>query len=82
MNKSQQDHTSSLVLGTLIGFIIGGIAMLWNAPRSGQDTRQRIQNFFRIGIKQVQGETIDDSIEYGKMLAQQYRADHAKPIDE
>lgn len=80
MNKQKQDHTGSLIWGVLLGFVSGGIAMLWNAPRSGKATRQRIQNFFRIGVKQVQGETIDDSIEYGKLLAQQHRANNAKTL--
>lgn len=79
MNKPQQDPTISLIWGILVGFVGGGMAMLWNAPRSGKATRQRIQEFFRIGVKRVQGETIDESIEYGKLLAQQHRADNATP---
>ncbi len=80
MNKPNQAYTGSLIWGIFVGFMTSAIAMLWNAPRSGKATRQRIQNFLRIGVKQVQGETIDDSIEYGKLLAQQHRANNAKSL--
>lgn len=59
--------------GALLGAIIGAIAALWNAPQSGRKTRQQIGRLFGL----VRGESVEESLDYGKMIAQQNRADRA-----
>lgn len=80
MKQPSYDHIGALIWGIVIGIIGGGISTLWNAPRSGRETRERLLGLFRGGVKQVQGETIDESIEFGKRIAQQHRADNATDI--
>lgn len=59
--------------GAVLGAIIGAITALWNSPQSGKITRQQISRLFR----RVRGESVEESLDYGKMIAQQNRADRA-----
>jgi gas vesicle protein len=71
-NKTPEEG-KSFRRGALIGAIIGGIMALWNAPQSGHKTRQQIGNIFR----RVRGESVEESLDYGKLIAQQNRAERA-----
>jgi gas vesicle protein len=65
----------------ILGFVVGSITALWMAPRSGNEARQgiknRAQSSVRIISDRVQGESVEDSIELGKAIAHQKKADSA-----
>ena len=81
--ETQQDNSEAptFVFGMILGFVVGSITALWMAPRSGNEARQgirsRAQSSVRIISDRVQGESIEDSIELGKAIAHQKKADNA-----
>ncbi len=74
--------TSTFVFGTLIGMVTGGIAALWMSPRSGEETRDQLRQRFRFVVDRVQGESVEDSIEMGKSIAHQKRAESARQAND
>jgi gas vesicle protein len=80
----QNQTDKALRRGMWWGLVIGGIMGLWNAPQSGFVTRQNIQRVFRWrtrnALEKVQGEGIEKSIEQGKTIAHQQKAQHANVV--
>lgn len=77
MSKKTNDMTPSFARGALWGFIIGGIVALWNAPQSGKRTRHQLGRILHI----VQGQSVEEALDEGKMIAQQNRANAAEKLD-
>lgn len=77
MSQNQTSNSPAFGRGAVLGFVIGAIAALWNAPRSGKETRMRLARMLRL----AQGERVEDSLDYGKMIAQQHRADSASKVN-
>lgn len=84
---TQPDNSDAptFVFGMILGFVVGSVAALWMAPRSGNEARQEIktraQSSVRVITDRVQGESIEDSIELGKTIAHQKKANSAKSSD-
>lgn len=88
----QPNDTPTFVFGMMVGFAVGSIIAVWMAPRSGKQTRQDIrQNVITLRLRagnsvkqvvdKVQGETVEDSIEQGKAIAHQKRAELADRVN-
>jgi len=84
---TQQDSSEAptFVFGMILGFVVGSVTALWMAPRSGDEARQsiksRAQSSVRIISERVQSETVEDSIELGKAIAHQKKADRTNSIN-
>ena len=74
---SDQDMSGPFARGAILGFIVSGIVVLWNAPQSGKRTREQLARFFHF----VQGQSVEEALDEGKMIAQQNRSDQALPLD-
>jgi gas vesicle protein len=72
------------VVGALLGGLLGAIAAFWFAPQSGEETRREIQergNDLRDEIehvtddarRKIEGDSIDEAMEYGKAEARRYQ---------
>ncbi len=83
-HRNDAGEAGLFVVGALLGSLIGAVAGLWFAPRSGEETRREIQergNELRDEIEQVttearrklEGESIDDAMEYGKAEARRFQ---------
>jgi gas vesicle protein len=77
--------TGAFLWGSLIGMVAGAVYVLFNAPRSGRETREQIANSVRQlagqvereaedARKRVLGERIEDSIAAGKAEARRLNA--------
>jgi gas vesicle protein len=76
----------------MVGFAVGSAVALWMAPRSGAQTRSelrrtgltlrwRAEEGVKSVVERVQGETLEESIEQGKAIAHQRRAERAGQAD-
>ncbi len=61
------------LIGAILGTVIGAIAALWFAPRSGEETRQEIEQAAIDVRRRVEGESIHESIQAGKAEARRFR---------
>jgi hypothetical protein len=61
------------LIGAILGSLIGAIAALWFAPRSGEETRQEIEQAALDVRRRVEGESIHESIQAGKAEARRYQ---------
>lgn len=65
----------SFLLGALLGGLLGALWALWNAPRSGADTRQAIRAAWQRHVgnlrRQVSGESLEEALAEGKATARQ-----------
>ena len=61
------------LIGAILGTLIGAIAALWFAPRSGEETRQEIEQAAIDVRRRVEGESIHESIQAGKAEARRFR---------
>ncbi len=63
----------SFLLGALIGGAIGALWALWNAPRSGSETRRSLQRALderlQSARRQIAGERLEESLAEGKAMA-------------
>lgn len=77
--------TGAFLWGSLIGAVAGMVYVLFNAPRSGRESREQIANSVRQMAGQVEkeaedarkrvlGERIEDSIAAGKAEARRLNA--------
>jgi gas vesicle protein len=75
----------------MLGFVAGSLLALWMAPRSGAQTRDdirrtgltlrvRAEERVKTIMERVQGETLEESIEQGKAIAHQVKAERAEQI--
>lgn len=83
--QKSDSETPTFVFGMILGFVAGSVAALWMAPRSGTESRQEIKNRAQSSVRiisdRVQGESVEDSIELGKAIAHQKKADSTKSND-
>jgi gas vesicle protein len=77
-SRHDQNEVPTFVLGMILGFIAGSIAALWMAPRSGAAVREDLRQRVRIVLERVQGESVEETIELGKAIAHQKKADAAQ----
>lgn len=88
-----ENDAPTFVFGMMFGFLIGGVIALWMSPRSGRETRTdirrnvitlrlRAEESVKQVVDKVQGETVEDSIEQGKAIAHQKKAELAERVDE
>lgn len=86
------NDTPTFVVGMMMGFLLGSILAVWMAPRSGKKTRDDIRhnvitlrlragNSVKQVVEKVQGETVEDSIEQGKAIAHQKKAELAERVN-
>ena len=81
--ESGQVDTGLLVVGFILGLVIGGGIALFNAPRSGQDTRQQLSdslsgtsNSLRSKLDTVvPTDPVAESIAEGKAAARRRRSE-------
>ncbi len=71
-------EASTFVLGMMIGFVLGSALGLWMAPRSGSATRSDLRMRAQFVAERLQGESIEDSLELGRAIAHQKRAELAR----
>ncbi len=83
-HRQDSGEAGLFVVGAVLGGLIGAIAAFWFAPQSGEATRREIQersNELRDEIDQVttdarrkiEGESIDEAIQYGKAEARRFQ---------
>ena len=60
--KNPTNNTGNVLVGMVIGALIGTVAMLLLAPRSGKETRRQIQEK-GIELRDRTTETVEDTIE-------------------
>ncbi|MBI5929289.1 MAG: YtxH domain-containing protein [Chloroflexi bacterium] len=86
------NDTPTFVFGMMMGFLVGSILAVWMAPRSGKKTRDDIRhnvitlrlragNSVKQVVEKVQGESVEDSIEQGKAIAHQKKAELADRVN-
>lgn len=92
MKRHQQSSENGQVMrGAFLGIIIGGLVALWNAPRSGKETRRRLlgrlmvwrtltERQMRSTVEKIQGEPIATAIEQGKAIAHQQKSIAARSL--
>lgn len=72
---AERGEGRSFIIGALIGGVIGALWALWNAPRSGSETRRALQRAVDERVErvkqQVAGERLEDSLAEGKAIARQ-----------
>ncbi|MFQ3536050.1 MAG: YtxH domain-containing protein [Aggregatilineales bacterium] len=72
---SERGTGRSFIFGALIGGMIGALLALWNAPRSGAETRRNLQRALDKRLKRVErhvtGERLEESLAEGKAIARQ-----------
>ncbi|MCS6871221.1 MAG: YtxH domain-containing protein [Anaerolineae bacterium] len=70
---AERGEGRSFIIGALIGAVIGALWALWNAPRSGKETRQAIQQALDERVnsvrRQMTGESLEDALAEGKATA-------------
>jgi gas vesicle protein len=83
-HRQNSAEAGLFVVGALLGSLIGAIAAFWFAPQSGEETRREIQDRaddLREDIEQVtnearrrvEGESIDEAMQYGKAEARKFQ---------
>lgn len=89
---NQPNDTPTFVVGMMMGFVVGSVLAVWMAPRSGRKTRDDIRhnvitlrlragNSVKQVVEKVQGESVEDSIEQGKAIAHQKKAELAEQVN-
>jgi gas vesicle protein len=53
--------TGAFIVGALIGSVLSSLYVMFNAPRSGKETRESIQTQGQDLTKQITGETVEDA---------------------
>jgi hypothetical protein len=73
--QARQDEGGAgiFLVGAMLGTVIGAVAALWFAPRSGEETRQEIEQTALDVRRRVEGESIHESIQAGKAEARRFR---------
>jgi hypothetical protein len=73
--QAPQDEGGARIflVGAILGTVIGAIAALWFAPRSGEETRQEIEQAAIQARRRVEGESIHEAIQAGKAEARKFR---------
>jgi gas vesicle protein len=70
---AERKQGRSFVVGALIGGILGALWAIWNAPRSGEETRRAIQQAVDEQVndvrRQVAGESLEEVLAEGKATA-------------
>ncbi len=90
--SEQPNDTPTFVVGMMMGFAVGSALAVWMAPRSGKKTRDDIRqnvitlrlragNSVKQVVEKVQGESVEDSIEQGKAIAHQKKAELAEQVN-
>jgi len=76
VDDNKQLNTGLLIGGFIIGIIVGGIAALFRAPRSGSEVRQQIAeggDQIRNKIEAVVSDPLAESMAEGKAAARRRR---------
>jgi hypothetical protein len=73
--QARQDEGDAgiFLIGAILGTLIGAIAALWFAPRSGEETRQEIEQAALDVRRRVEGESVHESIQAGKAEARRFQ---------
>ena len=70
--RKSDDEIGPFLLGAILGGIIGAIAALWYAPKSGNDVRRDLEERGTALRQQIEGESLDEAIRAGKAEARQF----------
>ena len=60
------------LFGVLLGGLIGAIAALWYAPKSGGDVRRELDERRTVLRQKIEGESVDEVLQEGKAAARQF----------
>lgn len=78
-NEPQQIDTGTLIWGVVLGFVIGAVAMLFNAPASGRETLKSLTGQGRSLRNKLEtavpGDPVAESLAQGKEAARKRRAE-------
>lgn len=70
----KETYPFTFVQGVVIGLALGAGMTLWYAPRTARQTLSQVKQ----QLAGLQGESIEQSLQQGRQLAHQYRAQQAK----
>ena len=70
--RKSDDDMGPLLFGVLIGGLIGAIAALWYAPKSGDDMRHDLEERGTALRQEIVGESVEEAMQEGRAAARQF----------
>lgn len=70
--RKSDDEIGPFLLGAILGGLIGALAALWYAPKSGDDVRRDLDERRTALRQQIEGESIDEAMRAGKAEAREF----------